>query len=323
MLKLSNVLRVLLLISTEFSFLRFFCVMPSRAVIRKKIRRESKKREKVDPQTSLASTPCLQSLNEICAPMRFDDDCSVKDDCSRTGMNASFSTFSSSSVVLRKRKRDETEVESSPSSTLSRKEKRRLQLESRLHKEISRMDARKKREETNNKEFGAKSCDTAINCCSTEFDPLQASSTGDTCSSSVNNVSLSRHDPRFVNGTFWRDRKERRARTVFLGGLPVKNFTPAHVEKLITSTLRGDPAAQSYLENLGANASPLSNVEYLSLKSGGKVRHMYVTLASVPLAGCLCTSLDGKEFNGRLLRCNFAADKAQRAEAIRRRGREC
>lgn len=300
--------------------------MPSRAVTRKNKRRESKKKEKVDSVTSLASIPCLHSSNEICASMHFDDDCGVKDECSPTVMNESLSPFFSSSAVLRKRKREESKVEFSASSTLSRKEKRRLQLESRLHREISRMDEQKKREEANTNEVAVKSCGAAGNSSSSEFDPLQVSSIDGTCSSlssSANNATLSRHDPRFVNGTFWRDRKERKARTVFLGGLPVKNFSPAHVEKLISSTLRGDSAAQPYLEKLEENVSPLSSVEYLNLKSGGKVRHLYVTLASVPLASCLCSCLDGKEFNGRLLRCNFSADKVQRAEAIRKRGREC
>lgn len=46
---------------------------------------------------------------------------------------------------------------------------------------------------------------------------------------------------------------------------------------------------------------------------------MFLVMASVALAGCASLRLDGMRINQHALRCNFAADKTQRAEAIRRR----
>lgn len=130
-----------------------------------------------------------------------------------------------------------------------------------------------------------------------------------------------RHDPKFINGTFWRDRKEKRARTVFLGGLPATEFSKQQIIDLVSSYLQKDAAAKDYLPADQADLSQVvTDVDFLPIKRGGTVRNLYLTLSSVALAGCLASCIDSVSFRGRKLRCNFAADKSQRAEAIRRRG---
>ncbi|KPI88303.1 putative RNA binding protein [Leptomonas seymouri] len=127
-----------------------------------------------------------------------------------------------------------------------------------------------------------------------------------------------RHDPRFKRGTFWRDRKEKRARTLFLGGIP-SYFTVKQVTDFISTVIDSDPSAIDYVVQLGKGKEVVEEVDMLPAKHHGKVKHMYVTMASVPLAGCAATILDRYVMEGRELRCNFAADKMQREEAIRRR----
>lgn len=127
-----------------------------------------------------------------------------------------------------------------------------------------------------------------------------------------------RHDPRFANGTFWRDRKERRARTLFLGGVPA-HFTVQHVKDFVSTVVDSDPGATEFIAQLQPGTPLVEGVDMLEAKHGAKVKHMYVTMASVPIAFIASARLDGMRMDQRSLRCNFASDKAQRAEAIRRR----
>lgn len=127
-----------------------------------------------------------------------------------------------------------------------------------------------------------------------------------------------RHDPKFRNGTFWRDRKEKRARTLFLGGIPA-SFTVKQVKDFISTVVDSDPNAIDYVDQIGKETEVVEEVDMLPAKHQGKVKHMYVTMASVALAGCAAAMLDRYKVEGRELRCNFAADKTQREEAIRRR----
>lgn len=132
---------------------------------------------------------------------------------------------------------------------------------------------------------------------------------------------LERHDPRFTNGTYWRDRKERRGRTLFLGGLSAR-FTVEKVKEFISTVVDTDPGAVDYLAQLPEGTPVVESVDMLNDNHSGKVRHMYVVMASVPLAFIASHKLDGMPMEQRNIRCNFAADKTQRAEAIKRRGPE-
>lgn len=127
-----------------------------------------------------------------------------------------------------------------------------------------------------------------------------------------------RHDPKFKHGTFWRERKEKRARTLFLGGLP-SYFLAKQVKDFISTVVDSDPNSTDYVDQIGKDKEVVEDVDMLPVKHQSKVRHMYVTMASVPLAGCAAALLDRYRMDGKELRCNFAADKTQRGEAIRRR----
>ncbi|CAG9577047.1 putative RNA binding protein [Leishmania major strain Friedlin] len=127
-----------------------------------------------------------------------------------------------------------------------------------------------------------------------------------------------RHDPKFKHGTFWRDRKEKKARTLFLGGIP-SAFSVKQVKDFISTVIDLDPGAAEYANQVGQSTEVVEEVDMLPVKHHSKVKHMYVTMASIPLAGCAAAVLNGYRVEGRELRCNFAADKAQREEAIRRR----
>lgn len=295
--------------------------MPSRAVLRKKARRDAKKMKAADP----AATPTLcERVNASDAkPALLSSKTSIREQPNEMASTSLLPAFRFSSSSKSSRKRERENEEESLSVGLSRKEKRRLQLQNRLEKEIYRLEVQKKREALKAVKMVEQECRKAGDKVFTDAEWLSPSSNPEgilsSSLSSIDQAEPVRHDPCFINGTFWRNRKERRARTVFLGGLPVKNFTLPHVEKLIISTLRNDVDAASLLEELSEGSRSLSSIDSLPLRPGGKVRHMYVTLASVPLAARLISCLDGKEFNGRKLRCNFAADKNQRSEAIRKR----
>lgn len=273
--------------------------MPSRAVLKKKLRREAKRSKAI-------SAPIVQ------------EDSSKKATENQFPLSATESSLVSNTQTeqsnrvnaFRKRVRDEESTDESSTNRLSRKERHQLETARRLQKEMDRIEAQQERARLILKA----NTNDGVSADSQEGQNLEGSVSQD------KSVPM-RHDPRFINGTFWRERKEKRARTVFCGGLPVKNFSKKQIEDLFSSTLRKDPNAKEYLSALDPEVPPVSYVDYLPLKHDAKVRNMYVTLASVPLAGCLVACLDGKEFNGRKLRCNFAADKAQRAEAIKRRNK--
>ncbi|EPY29905.1 hypothetical protein STCU_02571 [Strigomonas culicis] len=87
------------------------------------------------------------------------------------------------------------------------------------------------------------------------------------------------------------------------------------------TVLDSDARAADYLREVEEGTKVVEEVDLLPNKHNGKVLHMYVTLASVALAGCAASRLDGYKLNGKALRCNFASDKSQRAEAIRLRNK--
>eukprot|EP00796_Vickermania_ingenoplastis_P008635 gene8635-6066_t len=247
--------------------------MPSRAVLRKKARREAKRSKNPAPKEGTTTKPSPK----VSAP------------ASTLATPPAAAKQSDAKALPRQlptpRKRERDTADAAALAALPRKERHRLETARRLEREVERLQA-----------VAQRSADAGA------APPVE------------------RHDPRFTNGTFWRNRKERRARTLFLGGIPAVGYSKAQIEELITSTLQKDPAAAPYLEQLESDVSPLDDIDYLPVKHGAKVRNMYVTLANVGLAGCLSMRLDGTALHGKKLRCNFAADKTQRAEAIRKRG---
>ncbi|EPY43191.1 RNA binding protein [Angomonas deanei] len=124
-----------------------------------------------------------------------------------------------------------------------------------------------------------------------------------------------RHDPRSTGGTFWRTRKEKKARTVFLGGIPA-HFTKEQITDFILTILDSNEAAAPYLEEKGSS-SAVEEIDVIGHRPQGKIQNLYVTMASVGLAGCCIAGLDGYRLAGKNLRCNFSSDKSQRALAIK------
>lgn len=256
--------------------------MPSRAVLRKKARREAKKVK--------ATTLTLKEVKSV-----------VECDIPPAGCSPS----SSPNPRKRARPSDYDDVTSETlvdAPALTRKERRRRETAERLERQMRRLEAA--RHDDGDRED-------------------RDAAGGESCPGPNETPRKERHDPRFQNGTFWKDRKEKRARTVFLGGIPVKQYNREDVENFIMSTLRKDSASAAYLREVElekGGVSPIETVDFLPLKRDAKVRNMYIRLASVGLAGCLAACLNGFSLQGKKLRCNFASDKAQREEAIRRRG---
>lgn len=252
--------------------------MPSRAVLRKKHRRDIQKAKAV--------------LNDGVAQV--------------TASSPSPSVVES---AVRKRSRaeafDEVEgksEEGTDTSRLTRKERHKLETQRRLEREMRRIEAQQSAASRRITVAGEAEAEDAGNA--VKVDGAETPS---------------RHDPRFAGGTFWKTRKERRARTVFLGGVPTRGYGEAQIRDLIVTSLEKDAVAAEYLASMGDRSKVVEEVDLLPLRHAAKVRNMYVTLSTVPLAGCLAAVLDGMPIQGKKLRCNFAADKSQRAEAIRRR----
>ncbi|CCW66646.1 unnamed protein product [Phytomonas sp. Hart1] len=127
-----------------------------------------------------------------------------------------------------------------------------------------------------------------------------------------------RHDPRFKNGTFWRDRKERRSRTLFLGGIPI-HYSVEKVIDLIMTLLDGNNETYEILQNRPEGIAVVEKVDFLPLNHHSKVRNMFVSIQSTSLAKCIAGLLNGYKVELYALRCNFVDDKKERAEAISRR----
>ncbi|KAG5474248.1 hypothetical protein LSCM1_03026 [Leishmania martiniquensis] len=296
--------------------------MPSRAVMRKKQRRDAKRRKAQEagasPEDLLSDRPGddAPTLLPSASPFRLPLSCSPTEpqvsrkrvpESSAVAPSSLPSTACAASVSLahpRKRRRAEAAPPPKPMPEgLTRKERRRLETSQRLERQMARLNSSAAAAKEAMEEGAAQRCGTA-----SDF------SNGDALAASVPKL---RHDPKFENGTFWRDRKERRARTLFLGGIPL-SFSVTQVKDFICTMLDSDSSANDYLQQVGKDGE-LVEVSLLPAKQHSKVKNMYVTLASVSLAGCVAALLDGYKVEGRALRCNFASDKSQREEAIRRR----
>lgn len=251
--------------------------MPSRAVLRKKARREKKKEQKASEAAKTA----------IVAKEVRRKTTAATPEAPAVHQKRSRDAGAAAPLVQESIKRVKVEtpiVEQQVNANLTRKERKKLETQRRLEKQMTRVSAAAESASGDSKESGAE-----------------------------------RHDPKFKNGTFWRDRKERRARTLFLGGIPV-SFTLPQIKDFILTMLDSDVLAADYLGQLEEGKSAVEDIDVLPAKHGGRVKNMYVVLASVPLAGCAAAKIDGYRLENRQLRCNAAADKTQRAEAIRRRG---
>ena len=142
-----------------------------------------------------------------------------------------------------------------------------------------------------------------------------------------NPVLPDRHDPRHTTGTFWRDRKDAKRRTLFMGNLPLGYGQP-QIRELASSALS---AATGDTEN----SDPVEDIDIIGKKkaTGGpppRCVNAYVTFKTLEAAQHVCKQLDQHQLRtdvapGRpgsslhTLRVNFSADKTQRSVAIAKR----
>lgn len=314
--------------------------MPSRAVLRKKQRREAK-RQKSDGDA--ATTPshriapphlgegdesgsaAYRAAHPTALRKRSHDAASAASTSTAVAGAADGLTSSSATVAVAKRARREPPPPPAVMPEgLTRKERHRWETSQRLERQMSRLT-------TTSEAVTEMLADAAAQRATSRASPAEgqtapqeavAEQAGDDTTAAVAPPEEAgprlRHDPKFKHGTFWRDRKEKRARTLFLGGIPAY-FTIRQVTDFISTVIDSDPNAIDYVDAIGKGTEVVEEVDMLPVKHQSKVKHMYVTMASVPLAGCAAAMLDRYKMEGRELRCNFAADKTQREEAIRRR----
>ncbi|ESL08698.1 RNA-binding protein [Trypanosoma rangeli SC58] len=286
-------------------FLLFLCssqegtAMPSRAVLRKKARRESKRRQlEVEGATVAFSLPKSEVLHNH-APQQMEN----------TGVMEK-----RAAALSRKRPREtavvvEPAVAVESTEGMTRKERKRFESKQRFERQLARVNAAVAKEEGATSTMAA----TTVQVAGTEANSLFPTQ-GEKL----------RHDPKFKNGTFWRTRKERRGRTVFLGNVPAR-FTAQDVTDFVSSVLdayylRGEDdvnGTKTEGEEGSGDVVLVDSVDFLPTKPRAKHRHMFVTLQSKEVADRVVSLLDAYKLEGAAVRCNFASDKTQRGEAIR------
>ncbi|KPA85564.1 putative RNA binding protein [Leptomonas pyrrhocoris] len=276
--------------------------MPSRAVLRRKKHRDAKRGKSGEegdsrPPSHRITPPHLDDEDGSCvsssSPRKRSHDALAAPSTLATSLSA---TPALREVVVAKRaRREPPPPPAQMPESLTRKERHRWETSQRLERQMTRLS----------------STVAAVQ-------QMMGDATAEGAQDAVQLEPKLRHDPKFAHGTFWRDRKEKRARTLFLGGIP-SYFTVRQITDLISTVVDSDPNAADYVSQIGKEKDVVEEVDVLPVKHNSKVKHMYVTMASVPLAGCAAAMLDRYEMEGRQLRCNFAADKTQREEAIRRR----
>lgn len=298
--------------------------MPSRAVLRKKQRREAK-RKKADGKShrivplhlsgeeDLVETgTCRKRAHDTAAPLP-------------SALTTSLTAAPVVAVPVAKRARREPPPPPAPMPEgLSRKERHRWETNQRLERQMARLNTTAKAVEEMLTDAATQKAASGGMAAAVGGGESSGGGPGEQAEGSIAAAASStvkpklRHDPKFKYGTFWRDRKEKRARTLFLGGIPTY-FTVKQIMDFIGTVVDSDPNAIDYVDQVGRDVDVVEAVDMLPAKHHSKVKHMYVTMASVPLAGCAAAMLDRYKMEGRELRCNFAADKTQREEAIRRR----
>ncbi|KAH9599792.1 hypothetical protein LSM04_006245 [Trypanosoma melophagium] len=299
--------------------------MPSRAVLRKKARRESK-RSKRDADAAAAAV--VHSITSHKQQKQEEKEKGPYQQHEKEEPQQQICAVVKEGVAVVNRKRvraavDSTAVEAQISTeAMKRKERKRFETKRRLERQLLRLNAGMPTANTtdasNNNNINTSIHDTTRgdtekeegeegNAATTTTMETNTSIADAKAASSPVSGTL-RHDPKFTNGNFWRTRKERRQRTVFLGNVPIQ-FTEQNVMDLVSTAVDAAGVAGRLVET----------VDFLPAKPRARQRHMYVTLCTRDIAAQVVGLLDAYKLAGSELRCNFAADKAQRSEAISRR----
>ena len=191
-------------------------------------------------------------------------------------------------------------------SSMSRKERHKYVLRQRLERQIAKINKSAPAPATRAEEGTAAAAGD-----STDGEALSH----DAAHVAEANLVPVRHDPKFVNGTFWRERKEKKKRTLFVGNLPARSYHKASsVIELIRSVF------ESSEEGGKLDCSSLvEHVDFLGQKLGSIVHHAYVAFTSLEAAQIAKRLLDGLPVESQKLRVNFSADKQMRTIAIKKR----
>ncbi|ORC88644.1 putative RNA-binding protein [Trypanosoma theileri] len=294
--------------------------MPSRAVLRKKARRESKRNKRdAEAATAVKLLTPQKEQQEQQQPQKEQKEQQQKQQLQMSEVGK-VKNKEGVAVVSRKRVRaavESTAAETVPSTEgMTRKERKRFEAKRRLERQLLRLNAGMPTENTTdtNNNTNTNSNDNGIGT-EAEGEEVAAAVAAETTThiTDANGASSPasgtlRHDPKFANGTFWRTRKERRQRTVFLGNVPIQ-FTEQNVMDLVSTAVDAEGVAGRVVEA----------VDFLPAKPRARQRHMFVTLCTKEIASQVVGLLNAYKLAGSELRCNFAADKAQRSEAISRR----
>ena len=127
-----------------------------------------------------------------------------------------------------------------------------------------------------------------------------------------------RHDPIFKGSTFWRDKKERRSRTLFVGGLPASVRNGVDVKDILDARLA------ALKVEVKPPLNPKADIDLLKTKFlRAKSRNCYVTFPNLDSAYAAVDALNDfvieLPHGSTTLRVNFAGDKQARSEAIAKR----
>jgi hypothetical protein len=272
--------------------------MPSRAVLRRKAKKEAKKGQEPAPKSTIA--PSKPEVIVIPAAKAV-----TAEDLVRTREPQR----PRPPVACTQPALAPAEKPPIDTSSMTRKERHRHLLRQRLERQISRINKTAPRP-------AAVVVGTAVDgqpATSAEQDG--ESLRQDTAHVAETQLEPLRHDPKFANGTFWRDRKEKKKRTLFVGNMPARSFHKASaVIELIRSVVEASEEASAL------DCSRLvEHVDFLGQKMGSVIHHAYVTFSSIAAATVAHRLLDGLPVENQKLRVNFSGDKQMRSIAIKKR----
>lgn len=162
-----------------------------------------------------------------------------------------------------------------------------------------------------------------------------------------------RHDERFVGGTYWKERKEKKKKTLFVGNLPM--YYDQHIAKdylvgileshgVVDGAQRDQVLEAKMLDFAAGKISdvdkkvpnkkadkdggfygplcPVLSIDLLPVKANARTRHAYVTFRTIDIAQKAQKLMDGAQpeaQNPNRLRVNFSDDSTQRETAIGKR----
>jgi RNA recognition motif-containing protein len=117
-----------------------------------------------------------------------------------------------------------------------------------------------------------------------------------------------RHDLKHVTGTFWKERKEKKKRTLFVGALPSDTTTES-----LRSLIEGIEACEATVETIDfvGGSAPVQRLK--------RPRNAFVCFTTLYAASAAQQALDGLQLGTTRLRVNFSADSNQRTKAIEKR----